>query len=181
MGKIISLILCYNIKNLNMKNFLFTVLFVFAAIYSNAQSTDIQTNISDLNQEDLQSTNFDDIVKKYEGKVIYLDFWASWCRPCKGEMPYSLKLQQHYKGKDVVFVYISTDRNAVPWKDAISNLELTGEHYRVNRNVYEQMNEKFNVQYIPRYVLIDKKGKVVDQNAKRPSNSEITNDIDKLL
>lgn len=163
-----------------MKKVIFVISIVFAAYFSNAQ-TDIKTSIKDLNQEDLIATNFDDIVKAYKGKVIYLDFWASWCRPCKGEMPYSLNLQETYKDKDVAFVYISTDKNADAWKNSINNLAVTGEHYRVNKNVYEQMNAKFNVQYIPRYVLIDKEGNVVDANAKRPSNSEVKKDIDKLL
>lgn len=164
-----------------MKKIIFVIAIVFAAFVSNAQNADLQTNIKDLNQEDLIATNFDDVIEAYKGKVVYLDFWASWCRPCKGEMPYSLNLQKDYKGKDVAFVYISTDRNAEAWKSAISNLAISGEHYRVNKNVYEQMNEQFNVQYIPRYVLIDKEGNVVDANAKRPSNAQIKTDIDKLL
>ncbi|PLX02472.1 MAG: hypothetical protein C0595_10650 [Marinilabiliales bacterium] len=164
-----------------MKKIIFVIALVFAAFISNAQNSDIKTNIKDLSQQDLIETNFDDVIKTYKGKVVYLDFWASWCRPCKDEMPYSLNLQEAYKDKDVAFVYISTDRNANAWKNAINNLAVTGEHYRVNKNVYEQMNAKFNVQYIPRYVLIDKEGNVVDANAKRPSNAQIKSDIDKLL
>lgn len=163
------------------QRFLIAIIFVFASVQVNAQSSELKTNITDLNQEDQIDTNFDDLVKMYEGKVIYLDFWASWCRPCKGEMPHSLKMQEKFKDKDVAFVYISTDRDANAWKNAISSLKITGEHYRVNRNVHTQMNEKFNVQYIPRYVLIDKEGNVVDANAKRPSNAQVAADIEKLL
>lgn len=166
---------------MTIQRFLIAIIFVFAAAQVNAQSSELKTNITDLNQEDQIDTNFDDLVKMYEGKVIYLDFWASWCRPCKVEMPHSLKMQEKFKDKDVAFVYISTDRDANAWKKAISSLNITGEHYRVNRNVHTQMNEKFNVQYIPRYVLIDKKGNVVDANAKRPSNAQIADDIKKLL
>jgi thiol-disulfide isomerase/thioredoxin len=151
------------------------------AITLNAQPSDLKTNITDLNQEDKVNTNFNDIIKQYEGKVVYLDFWASWCRPCKGEMPHSLKMQEKFKNKDVAFVYISTDRDETAWKNAISSLKITGEHFRVNKNVYTQMNDKFNVQYIPRYVLIDKTGKVVDANAKRPSDAAVAGDIEKLL
>jgi len=164
-----------------MKKIIFVIAIVFGAFISNGQNSELKTNIKDLNQQDVIDTNFDDVISAYKGKVVYLDFWASWCSPCKREMPYSLKLQENYKGKDVAFVYISTDRNAVAWKNAINNLAITGEHYRVNKNVYEQMNEKFNVQYIPRYVLIDKEGNVVDAKAKRPSDAEVKKDIDKLL
>lgn len=166
---------------MTIRKFLIALTFVLGAISLNAQSSDLKTNIIDLNQVDQTDTNFDDIVKKYEGKVIYLDFWASWCRPCKGEMPHSLKLQEQFKGKDVVFVYISTDRDEAAWNNSIDAMKITGEHFRVNKNVYTQMNEKFNVQYIPRYVLIDKKGNVVDANFKRPSDALAAGEIEKLL
>lgn len=166
---------------MTIRKFLIALTFVLGAISLNAQSSDLKTNITDLNQTDQIDTNFDDIVKQYEGKVIYLDFWASWCRPCKGEMPHSLKLQEQFKGKDVAFVYISTDRDAAAWNNAIDAMKITGEHFRVNKNVYTQMNEQFNVQYIPRYVLIDKKGNVVDANFKRPSDASAVGEIEKLL
>lgn len=158
--------------------FIFAILFAVNFIFAQSE---IKTNIYDLNDEDKIETNLDSIINKYEGKVIYLDFWASWCSPCKREMPYSHKLQDKFKEKDVVFVYISTDRNAAAWKGTMDKLKLTGELYRVNKNVYYQMNDRFNVQYIPRYVLIDKKGKVVDDNAKRPSDPNVVADIEKLL
>lgn len=170
---------------------LFIILIAFSTSMLNAQTTDLTsdnsevsvltTNITDLNQEDKVDTNFDDLVKMYEGKVIYLDFWASWCGPCKKEMPHAVKLQEEFKGKDVAFVYISTDRDKTAWMNAIEKYQVTGEHYRVNKNVYTQMNEKFNVQYIPRYVLIDKEGNVVNDKANRPSNAAIVSDINALL
>ena len=173
---------------MTIKRFLISIIFVFGIAQLSAQSTEtkidtnvLMTNITDLNESDNVNTNLDNLIEKYDGKVIYLDFWASWCRPCKGEMPHSLKMQDKFKDKDVAFVYISTDRDANAWQKAISSLNITGEHYRVNKNVHSQMNERFNVQYIPRYVLIDKKGNVVDANAKRPSNSEVAADIEKLL
>ncbi len=166
---------------MKIQKFLIAVLFVFGTVYSNAQNSGIKTNITDLNTSELVSTNFDDIIKKYEGKVIYLDFWASWCRPCKGEMPHSLKLQEKFKDKNVAFVYISTDRDVNAWKNAINTLNITGEHYHVNQNVHTQMMEKFDVRYIPRYVIIDKQGNVVDAKAKRPSNAMVADDIEKLL
>lgn len=166
---------------MRIRKFLIALTFVLGAISLSAQSSDLKTNVIDLNQTEQIDTNFDDIVKQYEGKVIYLDFWASWCRPCKGEMPHSLKLQEQFKDKDVAFVYISTDRDEAAWNNAIESMKITGEHFRVNKNVYTQMNDKFNVQYIPRYVLIDKKGNVVDANFKRPSDATAAAEIEKLL
>lgn len=166
---------------MTIQKFLIAIVFVFATIQLSAQSTELETNITDLNQTDKVETNLDDLIKMYEGKVIYLDFWASWCGPCKREMPHSLKMQEEFKGKDVAFVYISTDRDAKAWRNAITSLKVTGEHYRVNQNVHIQMNERFNVKYIPRYVLIDKEGNVVNATANRPSNAASVDDINNLL
>lgn len=124
---------------------------------------------------------FQDVLDLYKGQVIYLDFWASWCRPCKNEMPHSAKLKEKLKGKDVVFVYMSSDQNEAAWRKAVNELNIVGENFRTNKNVYQGYNSLLNVRYIPRYVLINKEGKIVDENAKRPSHPEIINDIEKLL
>ena len=149
--------------------------------FGQSESVELQKNIIDLNDEQYANTTFEDILTKYEGKVIYLDFWASWCGPCKKEMPYSHKLQETFLGKDVVFVYMSSDKNASPWVSAVDRLNLTGEHYRSSYSVKQEYATRFNVRYIPRYVLINKKGKVVDDTAKRPSDPEVMNDIKALL
>lgn len=140
-----------------------------------------EKTIIDLNDEQYTNMTFDELMAQYKGKVVYLDFWASWCGPCKREMPFSSKLKESFKGKEVVFVYISTDRTAKPWLSAIETLKIGGLHYRVNKSVYQGLNAQFDVKYIPRYVLYDKEGKVVDANAKRPSNPELISDINALL
>lgn len=137
--------------------------------------------IVDLNDEKHASLTLNDVLKKYKGNVIYLDFWASWCGPCKREMPYSSKLKEEFKGKDVVFVYMSTDKNAAQWESMIAQLDITGENYRASDKVKQEIVKQFNLQYIPRYVLINKEGKVADENAKRPSDPMIKSDINKLL
>lgn len=139
------------------------------------------TNMVNLNDSKYAGMSFENILNLYKGKVIYLDFWASWCRPCKNEMPHSLKMQQHFKGKDVVFVYMSSDRDANAWKNSVKQLKLTGENYLVSGKVWNEYNTLFNVRYIPRYILIDKEGKIVNENAKRPSSFESIKDIEKLL
>lgn len=128
-----------------------------------------------------EDVSFQDILDLYKGKVVYLDFWASWCRPCKNEMPHSAKLKEQLKGKDVVFLYISSDQNETAWRNAMEQLNITGENFRASKKVWEDYNSLLNVRYIPRYVLIDKEGNIVDENAKRPSNPEILTDINNLL
>ena len=76
---------------------------------------------------------------------------------------------------------MSTDKNAQAWTDMVSQLKLTGMNYRASDAVKQQIYNQFNLQYIPRYILIDKNGKVVDGNAKRPSDPNVVADINKLL
>ncbi len=139
------------------------------------------TNMVNLNDAKYAGMSFENIISLYEGKVIYLDFWASWCRPCKNEMPHSLNMQKHFKGKDVVFLYLSSDRDVKAWKNSVAQLKITGENYLVSPKVHNEYNTLFDVRYIPRYVLIDKEGNVVSATANRPSNPQSTKDIEALL
>jgi thiol-disulfide isomerase/thioredoxin len=168
-----------------LKSILFTtILLITVNIF--AQQTEVNNipegaNMINLNDSKYSGMSFENIIDSYEGKVIYLDFWASWCRPCKGEMPYSLKMQEHFKGKDVVFVYISSDRDANAWKKGVAQLKLTGENYLTNAKVWNEYNNLFDVKFIPRYILIDKNGDVVNDVAKRPSSPESITAIENLL
>lgn len=134
-----------------------------------------------LQDSEYSNTTFQDIMDLYKGKVVYLDFWASWCRPCKNEMPHSAKLKEKFKGKDVVFVYISSDRTEAAWRNGVEQIGIKGENFLTSALVYQGYNGLFDVKYIPRYILIDKEGNVVDANAKRPSNPQIATDINNLL
>ena len=120
-------------------------------------------------------------IKDFRGQYVLIDFWASWCGPCKKQMPYSSKIKQEFKGKEVVFLYISSDRNEKAWRNAVTALDIKGENYRASAKVWNEYNDLFDVKYIPRYVLIDKNGQVVNDNAKRPSDPAIITDIESLL
>lgn len=158
-----------------------SVLLLATAGLTAQTSASLKTEIKDLNDEQFSAESFKSILKQYKGKVVYLDFWASWCGPCKKEMPYSQDLQESFNGQDVVFLYLSVDRNGQSWLNMIDKMQLTGEHYRANSNVHQQLNDQFNVRSIPRYVLFDKKGNVVSDNALRPSNPAVIEEIKKLL
>ena len=160
------------------------ILFSIGAI---AQDSKINGQLPDggrmvnLQDPEYAETSFQDILDLYKGKVVYLDFWASWCRPCKNEMPHSKKIKEQFKGKDVVFVYISSDRDQRAWRNGVSTLNIKGENYLTSPKVWNDYNTLFNVRTIPRYILIDKEGNVVSDNAKRPSNPGIVADINNLL
>jgi thiol-disulfide isomerase/thioredoxin len=129
-----------------------------------------------------QEKNFDEVIKEFKGKVVYVDFWASWCPPCRGEMPYSKQLHDTFKGNDnVVFLYITFDRTENAWKNGITNMAIEGYHWYPSETQRMDINAKYQVSGIPRYMLIDKTGKVVNTDALRPSSGKGIADAIKAL
>jgi thiol-disulfide isomerase/thioredoxin len=124
---------------------------------------------------------FNRILNKYPGKVIYVDFWATWCIPCREEMPNSKKLQVVLTGKDVVFVYLAFQSEEKIWKATIADMGLTGEHYLLEDKDFSALRSYFQFSGIPHYILVNKKGSVVDGDAKRPSDARLKPGIEKLI
>jgi len=124
---------------------------------------------------------FSKILAKYAGKVIYVDFWATWCGPCREEMPDSKNLHKTLAGKDVVFLYMGVECAEKAWKAAIAEMGIEGEHFLLSDNDYHAISAKFKINSIPRYFLVDKQGRVIEQDAKRPSDDTLRADIEKLL
>jgi thiol-disulfide isomerase/thioredoxin len=116
-----------------------------------------------------------------KGQVVYLDFWASWCGPCRSEMPYSKTLREHFKGKPVVFLYLSIDENMDAWKAAITKLEVVGINACSPGNWTSPVAKLYGVEGIPAYFLIDKEGKFSVDSSPRPSEAETQGYIEKLL
>jgi len=113
-----------------------------------------------------------DIMSKYKGKVVYLDFWATWCPPCKSEMPHSLKLEHELKDKDIEFVYICVNS---PEKDRLAYLtknKFLGDHYTATYNQYSYFRQRFRFAGVPHYMIINQNGMVVDRTAEDPSTGE---------
>ena len=132
--------------------------------------------------EDLKGeiTNLD----KYKGKVIYLDLWASWCGPCRQQFPYSKSLKKKFtrkQQKKISFIYISIDTNHSKWKQSIDALDIDGDHFISPASHTNSAGKYFQAASIPRYIIIDKKGIVIDNNAKRPSDNSVFDDLKKLI
>ena len=117
----------------------------------------------------------------FKGKVVYLDFWASWCKPCLGEMPHSKTLKEKFADqKDVAFIYVSIDDNEDAWRKMVDKKQIEGIHLW-SQGWGSEAPIAYNVKYIPRYVLVAKDGTIIDANTSRPSAEETAKQISQAL
>lgn len=105
---------------------------------------------------------------QFKGKYIYIDVWATWCGPCKKEIPYLKTLGAELEGKNIVFLGVSTDQDKTKWENYLGSNEMHGE--QVHTGSGNTISSHFQVSSIPRFIIIDPDGKVYNPRAPRPSN-----------
>ena len=116
------------------------------------------------------------------GKVVYIDFWATWCRPCIKSMTYSQRLTEKYGEKDVVFLYVNMDKNEQVWKNYVTSQGLDGTHLNAKSGGYlSDIAKLYKVKQLPTFIIIDKNGKIAFNKAGSPGNKVVSKLIDGLL
>jgi len=123
--------------------------------------------------EDYASINsFEEVLKPLKGKKLYVDFWATWCAPCKQEFKHKKELKVLLEKYDYEALYISIDdeNRHQQWLDMIKFYDLTGYHIRANKMLSESLF-KMGIKFIPRprYFLVDENGEVTLKKARKPS------------
>lgn len=115
-----------------------------------------------------------------KGKYVYIDFWATWCGPCKAEIPALKQLEKDYHDKNIEFVSISIDRVAdyETWKTMVTEEELTGVQLYAKGD--RGFPDALKVRGIPRFVILDPEGVVVRSNAPRPSTESVRKVFEEL-
>lgn len=117
-------------------------------------------------------------LKDFRGKYVYIDIWATWCGPCCEEIPYLQKLEEKMKNKNIVFVSISCDVNRMTWARIVREKKLGGVQLHMRNDT--SFKEAYGIGGIPRFILLDKEGRIISTDMTRPSNPETAKTLENL-
>jgi len=114
----------------------------------------------------------------FKGNLIYVDVWATWCGPCKAEIPSLQQLETDYHGKNITFLSVSVDKNKDAWIKMIVEKEMGGVQLWADSR---DLSNNYAISSIPRFMLFDAAGNVISTNAPRPSSDDIRELLDANL
>ncbi len=120
-------------------------------------------------------------LKDLKGKYVYIDVWATWCGPCRAEIPHLKALEESLHGKNITFVSISVDKKKdyETWRKMIEDKKMGGIQLFAGED--QSFSKAFEINSIPRFILIGTDGKVIDADASRPSQAKTKELLEKLL
>jgi thiol-disulfide isomerase/thioredoxin len=124
----------------------------------------------------------------FKGKYVYIDVWATWCGPCIREIPSLKSIEKEFHNKNIEFVSISTDESRrsggtweaaeKKWRNFVKENQLGG--VQLWSGQYFSFKQEYQISGIPRFILIDPQGNIVDANAPRPSDPRLKELFNKL-
>ena len=114
----------------------------------------------------------------FRGKYVYIDMWATWCGPCKQEIPYLKQLEAKFEDAEIVFIGLSIDQNKAKWEQMVSGGSLSGVQLYLGNE--DSFLDAYRVESIPRFILIGKDGVIIDNNMSRPSEPQTAETLNAL-
>jgi thiol-disulfide isomerase/thioredoxin len=114
----------------------------------------------------------EDLLATLGKKLVYIDFWASWCKPCKEEFPHLYKTKKEIQHADFEVLFISMDENTLAWKNEVLRNKLSGWHFNPSVAHKKEIEAKYSVPSLPYGVLVDSKGKMLRGNVPRFSHGD---------
>ena len=119
-----------------------------------------------------QGISFEEILKQNQGKTVVIEVWASWCSDCIKSMSQVKDLKEKYK--EVAFINLSCDKNFEAWKSGIEKFEVSGDNFLIPDGMKGEFGTSIKLDWIPRFIVINKEGKIVLFRA-------IEKDFDKII
>ena len=106
---------------------------------------------------------------EFRGKYVYIDVWATWCRPCMMEVPYLRELEKKFEGREIVFVGLSVDDDKNKWEEKVRSGEMPGIQLYLGESDFSTV---YGIRSIPRFILLDKEGRIINPEMTRPSSED---------
>jgi len=131
----------------------------------------------DFTYPDKDGNNFS--LASFKGNLVYVDVWATWCGPCKAEIPSLQKLEEEYHGKNITFLSVSVDTDKDAWLKMIAEKQMGG--VQLWADGMSKITKSYAIFGIPRFLLFSAGGNVISTNAPRPSSDEIRPLLDENL
>ncbi len=122
--------------------------------------------------------SFKNILEKHKGSPIVIDVWASWCPDCIKGFPELKNLQEKYP--TTTFVFLSLDKTKDKWTEAIKKYDLKGDHYYLNEKMKDEFGQSIQLDWIPRYILVDSQGNIALKKAIVANDTLLIKTLDKL-
>jgi thiol-disulfide isomerase/thioredoxin len=126
-----------------------------------------------------------------KGKNVYIDIWATWCGPCKAEIPALKTLEHDYEGKNIAFVSLSIDDPQAhqgswevaneKWRAMVKEKELGGIQLFAPEGWESPFIRAFQINSIPRFILLDTEGNIINPSAPRPSDDKLRTLLDEII
>ncbi|MEQ8551937.1 MAG: TlpA disulfide reductase family protein [Cyclobacteriaceae bacterium] len=148
--------------------------FIRNQLIEKRQGNESVSTLDDLANLEFIGDLFSEIRKEYPNKVLYIDLWGPWCKPCLNEFPHSKNLYASFKNQPIEFVYLGCKSDKETWQKFIDRFELKGTHYLLTEDQFNVFTGQFNLIGFPRYMIIDQDGVIVDDDADRPSHEGLS-------
>jgi thiol-disulfide isomerase/thioredoxin len=154
------------------------IMIAFAFSSLQKESFSKKTLVKKLITPDNKEITFKEILKKHTGKVTVIEIWASWCGDCVKAMPKVKEMQTNNPNVD--YVFISMDKAFDKWQVGIEKHELKGDHYWVTDGMKGEFGKSIDLDWIPRYIILDGKGKIQIYRAIETDFDKINETLKKL-
>ena len=150
---------------------------LLAKIEENKKKTGFTINeTGEVSNEDL----FASIISKYRGHTLLVDFWATWCGPCRMANKAMIPMKEELKDRDIVYIYLTGETSPKgTWENMIPDIH--GEHFRVTADQWSYLMNSFQIRGVPTYLLVDREGNITYKTTGFPGVDKMKSELLKVL